>query len=83
MRVEDAGTITLGSAVVTVRGVRRAVFVEFEYSLADGALAVELIMPLHALREFQGARNAELRFATPDAERAYTDLLSVPSNLTS
>jgi len=31
-------------------------------------------MPLPALREFQAARNAELRFATRDAERAFTDL---------
>jgi hypothetical protein len=81
MRIDDAGTITLGLPVVTVRGVRRAAFVEFEYSLADGALAVELIMPLHALREFQAARHAELRFATPAAERAFTDLLSVSSEL--
>jgi hypothetical protein len=65
------------AAVITVRGVRRAAFVEFEYSLADGELAVELIMPLHALREFRSARRAQLRFATPDAERAYNDLAAL------
>jgi hypothetical protein len=68
------------SPVVTVRGVRRAAFVEFEYSLAHGELAVELIMPIDALREFCAARRAELRFATPDAERAYTLLLTLPSD---
>jgi hypothetical protein len=51
----------LRAAVITVRGVRRAAFVEFEYSLADGELAVELIMPLHALREFRSARRAQFR----------------------
>jgi len=72
---ESSGrSATFDAAVITVRGVRRAVFVEFEYSLADGELAVELIMPLHALREFCSARRAQLRFATPDAERAYNDL---------
>jgi hypothetical protein len=69
--------MTLFEAVVTVRGVRRtahAAFVEFEYALADGELAVELIMPIAAVREFQTARDAQLRFASRDAERAYDEL---------
>ena len=77
---DAARTMTFDAAVITVRGVRRGVFVEFEYSLADGELAVELIMPLHALREFQAARSAKLRFVSPDAERAYHGLLSVTSD---
>jgi len=50
MRLDGAGTITLDSPVVTVRAVRRAAFIEFEYSLADGALAVDYNM--------EGPRNA-------------------------
>ena len=76
-------TATFDAAVITVRGVRRGVFVEFEYSLANGELAVELIMPLPALREFCSACRAELRFATSDAERAYNALLVVPSGSSS
>lgn len=69
--------MTLLEAIVTVRGVRRtahAAFVEFEYALADGELAVELIMPIAALREFRAARDAQLRFTSADAERAYNEL---------
>jgi hypothetical protein len=73
-------TATFDSPVVTVRGVRRAAFVEFEFSLAEGELAVELIMPVHALREFLAARRAELRFATPDAARAYKELAALSAD---
>jgi hypothetical protein len=77
---EAARSAAFDAAVITVRGIRRAVFVEFEYSLANGELAVELIMPVQALREFCAACHAELRFDTPEAERAYRDLLPVPSD---
>jgi len=37
---------------IVVRGVRRDSFVEFEYSLDAGALAVELVLPIEAFDEF-------------------------------
>ena len=38
--------------VILVRALRRGQFVEFEYSLDEGELAVELILPLEAFHEF-------------------------------
>lgn len=40
------------SATVRVTGMRRGRFVEFDYSVGDRELSVELIMPLAAFDEF-------------------------------
>ncbi len=37
---------------ILVRAIRRESFVEFEYSLDGGTLAVELILPIDAFDEF-------------------------------
>lgn len=39
-------------ATVRVTGLRRGRFVEFDYSVGDRELSVELIMPLTAFEEF-------------------------------
>lgn len=43
----------LMNATVRVTGIRRGRFVEFDYSVGDRDLSVELIMPLAAFDEFR------------------------------
>ena len=45
-------------AYIRILGTRLGRFVEFEYSLDDGTLAVELILPPKALKEFCDERRA-------------------------
>lgn len=45
-------------ARVRILGTRSGRFIEFEYALGDGMLAVELIMPPLAFKEFCEARKA-------------------------
>lgn len=40
------------NATVRITGIRRGRFVEFDYSVGDRDLSVELIMPLAAFEEF-------------------------------
>lgn len=47
-------------AYVSILGIRLERFVEFEFSLGDGDLAVELILPIVAFDEFCKARGAIL-----------------------
>ena len=49
-----------GQAYVRVLGTRSGRFIEFEFSLGDGDLAVELILPFLAFAEFCADRNAIL-----------------------
>lgn len=53
---------------VRVLGTRLGRFVEFEFSLGDGDLSVELILPTKAFEEFCRTRSAEV--ITPDAATA-------------
>ena len=55
-------------ARVRVLGTRLGRFVEFEYSLGDGDLAVELILPTKAFEEFCRDRSAVV--SQPDAATA-------------
>jgi len=55
-------------AFVRVLGIRNGRFIEFEFSLGDRDLALELIMPFTAFEEFRLARNAVL--LPPDAQTA-------------
>ena len=55
-------------AHVRILGTRMGRFVEFEYSLGDGDLSVELILPTKAFEEFCRARSAEV--ITPDVSTA-------------
>lgn len=55
-------------AHVRILGVRGGKFIEFEYSLDDGVLAVELILPPKAFEEFCLARGADV--LPPDPETA-------------
>jgi len=61
-----------GAAFARVLGLRLNRFVEFEYFLDDGLLAVELIMPLAAFHEFCRARNATI--LPPTEQEKATDL---------
>lgn len=58
------------AAHVRILGVRSAKFIEFEYPLDDGLLAIELILPLEAFEEFCRARDADV--LPPDPETAET-----------
>jgi phenol hydroxylase P0 protein len=60
-----------GQAYVRVLGTRSGKFVEFEYSLGDGDLAVELILPFLAFAEFCAERKAVL---LPPAQAIAADL---------
>ena len=55
-------------AHVRILGTRLGRFVEFEYSLGDGDLAVELILPTRAFEEFCRERSAVV--STPDTGTA-------------
>lgn len=57
-----------GQACVRVLGTRLGRFIEFEFSLDDADLTVELVMPPAAFEEFCAAHNA--RILTPSAEAA-------------
>jgi len=56
----------VGTNFARILGVRLGRFVEFEYSLDDGLLSIELILPLAAFQEFCRARNATV---LPPAEQ--------------
>jgi phenol hydroxylase P0 protein len=62
-------------AYVRVLGVRLGQYVEFEYSLGDGDLAVELILPFAAFEEFARSRKA-IRLAAADSITADLDRLA-------
>lgn len=64
----EGGCVKMGgdAAFARVLGIRLDRFVEFEYFLDDGLLAVELIMPLAAFHEFCLAQNATI---LPSAEQ--------------
>lgn len=71
----EARTVAPGSdhprqARVRILGTRLGRFVEFEYSLGDGTLAVELILPTKAFEEFCRTRSAEV--LPPDPKTAET-----------
>jgi phenol hydroxylase P0 protein len=58
----------LSQASIRVLRVRNGRFVEFQFSLGDEELTIELIMPLAAFDEFRIARNAVL--VPPDTQTA-------------
>lgn len=58
------------AAHVRILGTRAGKFIEFEFSLGDGLLAVELILPPAAFAEFCRARGADV--LPPDPETAET-----------
>ncbi|MCE1235235.1 MAG: phenol hydroxylase subunit [Hyphomicrobiales bacterium] len=63
-----ARTDDLPQARVRVLGTRLGRFVEFEFSLGDDDLSVELILPTKAFEEFCRARSAVV--LPPDASTA-------------
>jgi phenol/toluene 2-monooxygenase (NADH) P0/A0 len=66
--------VSLGKAFVKVKGTRLGKFIEFEFSINDEDLTIELILPVPAFREFCKAQNATILHTDPsveeDAERA-------------
>lgn len=63
-------------AFAKILGVRLGRFVEFEYFLDEGVLAVELILPLAAFHEFCRARNATILAPTAPEQASELQRLS-------
>ncbi len=57
----------LGKAFVRVTGTRLGRFVEFEFSVNDADLTVELVLPFAAFDEFRAAQHATVLPTAPDA----------------
>lgn len=62
--------VAADQAFVRILGIRLGRYVEFEYSLGDGTLAVELILPSRAFEDFCRERRAIVR--APDPQTAET-----------
>jgi phenol hydroxylase P0 protein len=66
--------VPAGKTFVKVKGARLGKFIEFEFSINDRDLTIELILPVQAFREFCEAQNVTLlpsdSSAEVDAERA-------------
>ncbi len=58
---------------VCVKSIRNGKFVEFEFSILDADLAIELIMPIAAFREFCAAQNAIVSHADLLSARGEAD----------
>jgi len=59
---------SLGNIFVKVKGTRLGKFIEFEFSINDDDLTIELILPVSAFREFCQAQNATILESDPSAE---------------
>jgi len=68
------GFSDIAESTIRVIGVRRATYVEFEYSLADELLVVELVMPYPAFDEFCAINKARMLAPKPDAAAAFAEL---------
>lgn len=64
----------LGKAFVRVTGTRGDKFVEFEFSVNDNDLMVELILPISAFDEFCVLQDAVALPPAPDAAGAFEQL---------
>ena len=68
------GFSDIAASTVRVMNVRRGRYVEFEYSLSDALLCVELIMPYPAFREFCQSTKAKMLPTEKAAAEAYRAL---------
>lgn len=64
----------LGNAFVRVIGTRLGRFVEFEFSMNDADLTVELVLPFAAFEEFRIAQNATLLPTAKEAAEEFETL---------
>jgi len=64
----------LGKAFVRVTGTRNGRFVEFEFSVNDNDLMVELILPIAAFDEFCVLQDAVVLPPAPEAASAFEQL---------
>ena len=66
--------VPAGKTFVKIKGTRLGKFIEFEFSINDEDLSIELILPVAAFREFCAAQDVTLLPPDPsagaDAERA-------------
>lgn len=62
--------LDLDGTFVRVLGTRLGRFVEFEFSICDQALAIELVMPFSAFGEFCKANRCTVLAAGDEAQRA-------------
>jgi phenol hydroxylase P0 protein len=60
--------VPAGKTFVKVKGTRLGRFIEFEFSINDEDLTIELILPVSAFREFCEAQNATILPSDPSAE---------------
>jgi hypothetical protein len=71
----------LSASRVRVTGLRRDAYVEFDFSLGDDALSIELIPPFSAFAEFRTARQAQVLPNTPPVAEVIEHLSRVPQDL--
>jgi phenol hydroxylase P0 protein len=60
----------LPAALIRIIGLRRDTYVEFQFSLGDEVLTVELILPFVAFAEFCAARQARVLPPSPEIGEA-------------
>lgn len=65
----------LGKGFVKILGTRLGKFIEFEFSLNDSDLAIELILPPHAFKAFCEANEVVILKTDPEPSRAVAGLL--------
>ncbi|VTZ23441.1 hypothetical protein MPC4_290061 [Methylocella tundrae] len=71
-REDDGATLDLARRYIRVVGVRCG-FIEFEFTIADPMLTIELVMPPSAFDEFCRAQGANIS-AADDVEQAFARL---------
>ncbi|MGO9485725.1 MAG: phenol hydroxylase subunit [Rhodomicrobium sp.] len=57
-----------GKTFVKVKGTRLGKFIEFEFSINDEDLTIELILPVAAFREFCASQSVTILPSDPSAE---------------
>ena len=60
--------VPIGKTFVKVKGTRLGKFIEFEFSINDEDLTIELVLPVSAFQEFCASQNATLLPPDPAAE---------------
>jgi phenol/toluene 2-monooxygenase (NADH) P0/A0 len=66
--------VDLGKTYVRILGTRLDRFVEFEFSINDATLAIELVMPFGAFAEFCKANECTVLAADQEAQAAFDRL---------
>jgi Phenol hydroxylase subunit len=62
--------VPVGKTFVRVKGARLGRFIEFEFSINDDDLTIELVLPVSAFREFCATQNVTILPSGASAEEA-------------